>query len=215
MSLLIRRLLTSSVLLVIGLAACLVPALYSSLLLAFILFAILVTEWPRLACQSVWLWFLTPLYPVAPFLALIALNQSQLYRPLLVLVFISAAAHDSGSYIVGNLIGRHRIAPTISPGKTWEGFLGGIIITAMVLWIIFKIFALSLPMYQLILLTIILCTVAFLGDLFESWLKRKAHIKDSGSLLPGHGGLLDRFDSVMFVGAFVYMLRQVFVNKLL
>jgi phosphatidate cytidylyltransferase len=207
----LRRLATGIVLFLLAVIVYMIPAVYTSLLLAALLCIILLTEWPRLACRSRLLWMITPLYPIAPFLALIALNQDVVFRPLLALVFIVSAAHDTGSYIVGNLIGRHRIAPRISPGKTWEGFFGGIALTCLVLAIILRHVNIFVPMYIFVPCVFILCTIAFFGDLFESWLKRRVHIKDSGSLLPGHGGLLDRFDSIMFVGLLVYMFRNYFL----
>ena len=99
------------------------PAVYSSLFIAALLLIILSTEWPRLAQNKIGFWLLTPMYPVLPFIILIALNQDLYYRPLLGLAILLAAAHDTGSYIIGKLFGRHTIAPAISPGKTWEGFL--------------------------------------------------------------------------------------------
>lgn len=205
----LQRLLTGIILLGIAVILSQLQAFWSSIFLAFILGLILLTEWPRLAKGSLWLHILTPVYPVAPFVALIALNQSESCRLLVLLAFIVAAVHDTGSYIVGSLIGRHYIAPTISPGKTYEGFFGGLMITGCLLYQFFNYLHVKMPYYFFIGLTVLLCVSAFLGDLFESWLKRRVHIKDSGTILPGHGGLLDRLDSVMFVGLVIYVFRHV------
>lgn len=207
MSSFFKRFITGILLLVIAIILYIVPPFYSSCTLVIILCEILITEWPRLAGRSLWLWALAPVYLFTPFYALIALNQHEQMRPLFALVLIICAAHDTGSYLVGNLIGRHRIAPIISPGKTWEGFFGGLIITMAVLWALAKYFNREIPLYLFITITVALCTLAFLGDLFESWLKRKAGIKDSGSILPGHGGFLDRFDSIIFVSIAIYVSR--------
>lgn len=207
MSTYIRRLITGLFLLAIAAIAWYLPAIYSSLLLATLVIIISVVEWPVLAQSSVWLWLLTPLYPVVPFIVLIDLNQHESTRVLLLLVFIIAAAHDTGAYVVGKLIGRHRIAPTISPGKTWEGLCGGTICTGIALVLFLSYIHLSWSWSYILIFTIIVSLVAFFGDLFESWLKRRAGVKDSGKLLPGHGGLLDRFDSIMFVGLSIYIFK--------
>ncbi len=107
-------------------------------------------------------------------------------------------ASDTAAYAVGSLTGRHRLAPSISPGKTWEGAAGGIIgaaaVSAVFAWFIELD---ALPVVTAIILGASLSVLGQLGDLTESWLKRKAGAKDSGSLLPGHGGILDRLDSLL------------------
>lgn len=184
------------------------PVIYSSLFIAALLLIILSTEWPRLAKNKIGFWLLTPIYPILPFIIIIALNQNPHYRPLLGLAILLAATHDTGSYIIGKIFGRHQIAPAISPGKTWEGFLGGLIITMILFMGLISYCHIYIECFMFVALTMIICTIAFLGDLFESWLKRKAGVKDSGSILPGHGGLLDRVDSVLFVATFMYLFRE-------
>ncbi len=107
-------------------------------------------------------------------------------------------ASDTAAYAIGRLVGRHRLAPTISPGKTWEGAVGGIIgaaaVSAVFAWFIDLD---ALPLVAATLLGAGLSVLGQLGDLTESWLKRKAGVKDSGNLLPGHGGILDRLDSLL------------------
>lgn len=113
---------------------------------------------------------------------------------LLSLVWIA----DIGAYFSGRRFGKHKLSPAISPGKTWEGFYGGL--AANLLWIIF-VYQLSsgwgLGLVQFILIGIATSLISVVGDLFESVLKRQAGVKDSGKLLPGHGGVLDRIDSVI------------------
>ena len=120
-----------------------------------------------------------------------------MYRPLVPLLFILVFAHDSGSYIFGCLFGKHKIAPHISPGKTWEGGCGGVLFTLCALLCIRWFFGTTLLDASLLWLPLAISFIATSGDFFESWLKRRAGVKDSGSLLPGHGWLLDRFDSIL------------------
>ena len=107
-------------------------------------------------------------------------------------------ASDTAAYAVGSLIGRHKLAPSISPSKTWEGTIGGIIGAAAVSAAFRVVHRLdALPLAAAIALGAALSVLGQLGDLAESWLKRTADIKDSGQLLPGHGGILDRLDSLL------------------
>jgi len=112
--------------------------------------------------------------------------------------------NDTGAYFVGSLIGRHKLFERISPGKTWEGSIGGALFalfTALGLSFIFK----QLDGLQWITLAILIVITGTLGDLVESMLKRSLGIKDSGTILPGHGGLLDRFDAVLLSAPFVFV----------
>jgi phosphatidate cytidylyltransferase len=171
------------------------PAYFTALLLA-ILAEILIVEWPRLAKNTPHLWYLTPLYPILPFIILLIINHHPLRQQLLILLFATTWANDTGAYLAGKLFGKHKLLPSVSPKKTWEGFFGGLIACAITLMFCAHTSSFSYP--QLAAVAAVLGTLATFGDLFESWLKRKAGIKDTGSLLPGHGGFLDRFDSVMF-----------------
>lgn len=116
-----------------------------------------------------------------------------------VILIIAVIAVDSGAYFAGRAIGGPKIAPAISPSKTWAGLGGGIVGAAVVLIgslaLQSMLFAWSAVCAAL--LAIILAVVAQAGDFLESWLKRKAGLKDSGTLIPGHGGLLDRVDGLM------------------
>jgi phosphatidate cytidylyltransferase len=185
-----------------------VPSIFSSLIIAALLMIVLVTEWPKIARNHRLLWWLVPVYPILPFIMLIVLNESSAYRPLLGLAIILSAVHDTGSYVAGNLFGRHLIAPHVSPGKTWEGFCGGLVLTMIVFMGI--IWYIKAPIDGLYIAGLSTATsiVAFFGDLLESWLKRIAKIKDSGRILPGHGGILDRVDSILLVASFFYVIRH-------
>lgn len=113
---------------------------------------------------------------------------------------------DIGAYFIGKAFGRHKLIPWVSPNKTWEGFVGGITSAIVAAIILFYISG-ELPIIHWIVLSIIVACFGLLGDLIESRLKRLTGHKDSGTLLPGHGGMLDRFDAVYgFIPfAFLYL----------
>lgn len=177
----------------------LLPAWALSIGIVVILLVILCVEWPLFHA-----WYLTPLYPISPFIFLILLNHTY-PRWLFLLTISMVAAHDTGAYYSGKIFGTHKLCPSISPGKTWEGFIGGCIISLVITMGISCYFQLPLRGVKLIILTIFINSVALMGDLFESYLKRRAYLKDSGNLLPGHGGFLDRFDSLLFAGTAMYI----------
>lgn len=181
------------------------PLVFSLILIA-ILFYILMYEWPQLWEKNPRIgWLLAPLYPIMPFCVLIILNQN--YHLLIFPLFALTAAFDTGAYIIGSLMGFHKIVPSISPGKSWEGFIGGYVNTTAVLYAFSWYHDAEICIVSTLLISLIMCTLAFFGDLFESWLKRRAHIKDTSTALPGHGGFLDRLDSVLFVALFFYLFR--------
>ena len=106
--------------------------------------------------------------------------------------------NDTGAFVVGSLIGRHKLCQQISPKKTWEGFVGGIL-GSVLIWLILwatHFYKLSLP-YAL-LCGVVVSVLGVIGDLIESRIKRGVGVKDSGNLIPGHGGMLDRSDSLIF-----------------
>lgn len=116
---------------------------------------------------------------------------------------------DSGAYFVGRKIGKRKLWPEISPNKTIEGFVGGLL-SAVVFACIFQHFVPIASSYiVLVIVTLVASVVGQLGDLVESALKRHYNVKDSGKLLPGHGGILDRFDSLLFVLPLLHLLKFV------
>jgi phosphatidate cytidylyltransferase len=128
------------------------------------------------------------------------------YSPQLIVIVIALIwVNDIGAYVVGSLIGKNPLAPTISPGKTWEGFISGIILNTIAAYFVFKITG-EYSIIAWIILGIIVSLGATVGDLFESKLKREAKVKDSGNLIPGHGGILDRFDSMLFAAPLFYLI---------
>lgn len=129
------------------------------------------------------------------------------------LAMLTTFANDTGAYFVGRARGKHKLAPTISPAKTWEGAIGGLvsaIAAAIVIAVVLKLISLKLGFlfvfkyWQIALLGFLVSLFGQLGDLVESLLKRNMGVKESGNLLPGHGGILDRFDSLIFVGVLIY-----------
>ena len=126
-------------------------------------------------------------------------------RDAIFTVLLAVWAGDTFAYFGGRLLGRHRMAPTTSPGKTWEGFVFGTIATVFVAFVcLYKNHFLSIP--QSLVLGGVLAIAGPLGDLFESMLKRDAGVKDSGTLLGGHGGMLDRLDAFLFAAPAAYFL---------
>jgi len=131
------------------------------------------------------------------------------------LAILTTFANDTGAFFIGRSRGKHKLAPIISEAENWEGAIGGLlsgIAAAVVIATILnrlsqqfsQIPLLTFPYWQILLLGFLVGLFAQLGDLVESLLKRNMGVKESGNLLPGHGGILDRFDSLIFVGAVVY-----------
>ena len=123
------------------------------------------------------------------------------YPSILLTAVIAIWANDTGAYIVGSKIGKNRLFPSLSPKKSWEGFFGGMLFSVISTTLL--AYFLDVFMFDVItrgiILGIVISIFATWGDLFESMLKRNAGVKDSGSLIPGHGGILDRIDSMLFV----------------
>jgi phosphatidate cytidylyltransferase len=123
---------------------------------------------------------------------------------LLVMTLILIWVNDTGAYFTGLTMGRKPLAPKVSPKKSWEGFWGGMILSVAAALVLARYWVWELTLLNAGLVALGVVIFGTLGDLFESLLKRDAGVKDSGSLLPGHGGILDRFDSLMFALPFVY-----------
>lgn len=186
------------------------PPIYFSFILGGILFMIIFFEWRTFfdTADSLY-WLLLPLYPVLPFGLLIYLNQHPVYHELLLDLFIIVASFDTGSYIIGTIFGKHKVAPKISPKKTWEGVAGGYFFACIGFILLIRYEQGKLLSWSFMLgFSFVICMLSLLGDLFESWLKRRARIKHSGTLLPGHGGFLDRFDGIMFAVFFFYLFKD-------
>lgn len=188
------------------------PYLFSAVIISGLAYILLV-EIPRLQPLVSFFWGLLLLgYCVVPAMLLIFLNEDTYLRPLIPIMISLTASFDCGAYFVGSLAHllrwKNLLAPTISPHKTWQGcgggfctlFLAGLIVQL----VMHKQLTLSFPFILLILSISIFATG---GDLLESALKRRVGIKDTGTILPGHGGLLDRIDSHLFVIYLFYFFR--------
>ena len=128
------------------------------------------------------------------------------YIPLLIIV--SVWVNDTMAYLVGSMIGRHPLSP-ISPNKTWEGTIGGVILAVLLVTKTTQYFLPDLNTNFVFGVSLIASVAGNYGDLMESKLKRLAGVKDSGKMMPGHGGFLDRFDSILFATPFVWLLLQI------
>ena len=128
----------------------------------------------------------------------------QLGAKLLTLFFVVVFAGDTGAYYTGRSIGRRKLAPSISPGKTIEGLIGGLIGNVIAAVVAHYTFFPELPLAHAVPLALSMGVLGVLGDLCESMLKRGAQTKDAGSLIPGHGGVLDRLDSMVFNAPLLY-----------
>jgi phosphatidate cytidylyltransferase len=119
--------------------------------------------------------------------------------------------NDTMAYIIGSFIGKTPFS-SISPKKTWEGTLGGGLLCVATAWAVAYFFAIGIPTSVIIVFAIIAATFGTLGDLIESKLKRMANVKDSGAIMPGHGGALDRFDSLLLAAPFAALFIYYFFN---
>jgi len=123
--------------------------------------------------------------------------------------FILLWVNDTGAYLTGISAGRHRLMERISPKKSWEGFIGGIILTVLTAWLLSGWLGIICP-FKWIIVALIVAVIGTFGDLLESMLKRSTGIKDSGTIMPGHGGFLDRFDSTLLAFPLVFLFISLF-----
>jgi len=148
------------------------------------------------------------IYTLLPFLLFVSLafmsaDRHYDYRPCLGFLFLLWGA-DTGAFFSGKLLGRHLLMERISPKKTWEGLFGGLITSMGVALILSKFFK-GLSLMEWLGMATIIVTIGSLGDLVESMFKRELDKKDSGTIMPGHGGVLDRFDGLLISAPFVFL----------
>ena len=196
---------------VIGLAAAVLfpPAALASGLLAcaLVIFVMLMACacWyvftPRASVADVAVTAFGPLYTSLAFSSVVLIRKFDpgLTGALVTLaVMLSVWANDAFAYFVGSALGRHKLAPRISPSKSVEGFVGGIV-GSVIVWVVLAVFVVGdMSVAMAVLCGLVVGVAGVIGDLFESRLKRGVGVKDSGNVLPGHGGLLDRSDSMLF-----------------
>jgi phosphatidate cytidylyltransferase len=140
-----------------------------------------------------------------PFALLCSILYKVGYQPIILLaVFFTIWVNDTGAYIVGVTIGKHRLFERISPKKSWEGFFGGAVF-ALISGYVFSLYISEISLLNWLVLSEIIVVFSTFGDLIESLLKRTLNIKDSGNTIPGHGGILDRFDSMILAAPAVYI----------
>ncbi len=135
----------------------------------------------------------------------------EISRWIMLAVFVCIWSNDTGAYLVGSLIGKHKLIPKVSPGKTWEGLIGGFIFSILAGYI-FSLSVAEFALWQWLLFAFTISLFGTFGDLMESLLKRTIGVKDSGNFMPGHGGILDRFDSFLLATPAVYLLIKLFVH---
>jgi phosphatidate cytidylyltransferase len=172
-----------------------------------LLWSMVVAAEPR--AESVRLWALSAagaLYVGWPLAHVELLRQLPDGEAWLVLAIACTWATDTGAYIFGSLFGSRKLAPSISPGKTVEGSFGALLVTAPVGALVGGATGLGVGVWVLMLVSLGLSVAAQAGDLAESYMKRAAGVKDSGRILPGHGGLLDRIDGLLWVVVVAYYL---------
>jgi phosphatidate cytidylyltransferase len=175
----------------------------------FFIFALFIVELFLESAQPfqnialVWLGLVYIVLPYCLLAGLVCTTSMESYRfvyhPALVFgLLLLVWASDSFAYLIGSRIGKTKLFPRISPGKTWEGSAGGILGAATAAVVLHYVFPTELTLMVWLGLGLVAVVFGTLGDLIESMLKRSLNVKDSGSLMPGHGGMLDRFDAFMF-----------------
>ncbi|NOQ43558.1 MAG: CDP-archaeol synthase [Dehalococcoidia bacterium] len=152
-----------------------------------------------------WAWSLSGIIYIGWLLShFIPLRDLEGGREWVLFVVLATFAADTAAFFIGRAWGRHSLSPRISSGKTWEGAVGGFLGAIAASLILTLLLNLSIPYWQSVVLGALIGIFAPLGDLAESMLKRSTGLKDSGTLIPGHGGILDRLDSILFTVVIVY-----------
>lgn len=164
--------------------------------------AVLSALWAAVSSQRYWV-SAGVIYAVLPAASLAVVRDMPAGLILILLIFVLVWATDIGAYFAGRSIGGPKLMPSVSPKKTWAGFFGGLIAAIVCTLILLRFFdnsGISIP----IVIAGALSVLSQLGDLFESWIKRLFKVKDSGRLIPGHGGIMDRVDGLVVVAAAFY-----------
>ncbi len=142
------------------------------------------------------------------FIAFASINKGVYTYEYLLALFIILWLNDTGAYLIGSKFGKTKLFERISPNKTWEGTIGGVIVAFAAAFVISLYFK-GLSLHEWMIFAAVTVVFGIYGDLTESWLKRRAGIKDSGTIMPGHGGLLDRFDSTLFAAPMIFLFLKI------
>jgi len=180
-----------------------VPAVYMAFLGTTLLFLVSYNRWSNIT------WRLAAFFMGIAYVGVCAAHLGLLrYLPMgkewVLFLLVTVSCGDAGAYYVGKGIGRHKLCPNVSKGKTVEGAAGGLILNAMAAFSLWFVLFREIDPRVLVPLALVTGAVGQVGDLLESMVKRSAGIKDSGSILPGHGGILDRADAVLLASPFLY-----------
>ena len=160
-----------------------------------------------------WAYFvLGQVFIALPFSLLNYILYIDQWQPIILLsVFVTIWVNDTGAYLIGVTFGKHRLFERISPKKSWEGFFGGAAF-AILSGYVFSLFIPQICLINWLIISEIIVIFGTFGDLIESLLKRTVNVKDSGNIIPGHGGLLDRFDSMLLAAPVVYIFLSFLFN---
>lgn len=144
-------------------------------------------------------------------------NSSEMYYSeggyLIISILVSIWVCDSAAFFLGSAFGKHKLFPRVSPNKSWEGAIAGFVFSIITMIAAKALILDQITLYDSIIIGIIVGTIGQLGDLVESLVKRDAGVKDSSALIPGHGGIFDRFDSLLFTAPVVYLYIYLFVQN--
>ena len=157
------------------------------------------------------LYFILIFYILLPFIFLTKLPiiDNQFFPSIIISIFILIWTHDTFAYILGKSLGKTKLLQHVSPKKTVEGFLGGLFFSIFFSILISKFYVPVFSILHWILIAILISFLGTIGDLVESKFKRIAQVKDSGNIMPGHGGMLDRLDSIIFVTPFLFLFFKI------
>lgn len=158
----------------------------------------MIREWDSITTNENIVWRLAGLaYVALPCAALVWIRSLDHGGVLVLTLMLGVWATDIGAYFAGRAIGGPKLAPTISPNKTWAGLAGGVLASAIIIAVCTSFSPYPKSVGSAIVVGLFIAVLGQAGDLFESWMKRRAGVKDSGTLIPGHGGLLDRIDGLI------------------
>ena len=181
---------------------------YFVLLIFFLVFVFELFRKQNASRERIGAWFTGFIYVAIPFGLMNSLfvtgNIEDFRVDILIGMFIIIWSSDVFAYLIGSWLGKHKLFERISPKKSWEGSIGGLVFAMLAAYLLSLFFS-QLTLTEWFIFALIVVVTGALGDLIESMLKRQAGVKDSGTLLPGHGGVLDRFDAVLFATPFVFV----------